>query len=167
MCHNKYLKKAEVYRPTWEDRVYDPRGVVITHVVVSYNRSLQEMQSRGRFFHPRCEFVHGKPPIIRKYPDVRISIWGDTVLLPNAEWWGRPPGVPMEDTQEYSALCFICHKRHDLSMCCLDHCYIWSIKACRHCFRLRCFSKFDEVVFEIIISFLGQKCKAKSVVEIA
>ena len=83
MCHNKYLKKAEVYRPTWEDRVYDPRGVVITHVVVSYNRSLQEMQSRGRFFHPRCEFVHGDQPIIRKYPNLRGSVWGDFEMAVN------------------------------------------------------------------------------------
>ena len=51
MCHIAYMKKAYRHsnRSVKEEYVFDPRGVVITHVVVSYNRSVQKGQSRSRF----------------------------------------------------------------------------------------------------------------------
>ena len=119
MCHNDYLVKQfhSPKRFTKHELVYDPRGVVITHVVVSYNRTIEKGESRARFYQPRCEFIHGKLPSIRKYPNVRDSVWGNYADRKIDEWYECPAGVPFEDSHEYSALCLVCHKRRTLSMC--------------------------------------------------
>ena len=156
MCHKKYVL-ASYSRSRYhssQEYIYDPRGIVITHVVVSYNRSIEKGNARARYYHPRCEFVHGKQPVIRKYPNVRISVWGDSELLPKSEWYDCPAEVPFEDSHKYSAKCMICQKRHTLSLCWPDPCYIWSMKACRDCFRLKFFLFFDASVCGWIISFL-------------
>ena len=88
-------------RSTKHELVYDTKGVVITHVVVSYNRSIQQGHCRSRHYLPNCEFIHGIVPLIRKYPDLRHSVWGDEPCPPNEEWWQCPWGVPKIDTHEY------------------------------------------------------------------
>ena len=101
ISNNKYLKKTFLHpnRATKEERVYEPRGVVITHVVVSYNRFIEQGWSRARHFLPRCEFVHGEKPVLRKYPDIRISVWGDEAAYDENS--GRPLELPTADTDHY------------------------------------------------------------------
>ena len=36
-----------------------PRGVFITHVVLTVNKTIQRGYSRARYSLPRCEFLHG------------------------------------------------------------------------------------------------------------
>ena len=104
VCSDKYLKRVfyHPHKSTTEERIYEPRGCVITHVVVSYNRSICQGYSRARYFHPRCEFVHGHQPIIRKYPNVRVSVWSDFPEKPSEEAYERPREVPIDDTHEYA-----------------------------------------------------------------
>ena len=110
MCHNKYLKKEFYHanKSSQHELVYDPQGVIITHVVVSYNRSIHKGQPRARFYLPDCEFVHGQPPKIRKYPNVKSSVWSDYAESPDKEWWGCPEAVPKTDTHDYPI-----HKKED------------------------------------------------------
>ena len=110
MCHNKYLKKEFYHanKSTQHELVYDPEGVVITHVVVSYNRSIHKGQPRARFYLPDCEFVHGPTPKIRKYPNVKSSVWSDYAESPDKEWYGCPLAVPKTDTHDYPI-----HKKED------------------------------------------------------
>ena len=153
MCHKEYLKQtSKRHIRSIRDYVCEPRGVVITDVVVSYNRSIKEGRSRARYFHPRCEFVHGVEPTMRKYPNVRVSVWGDSVQSTSDERYGCPTGVPFEDSHEYSALCIVCHERRAFSMS--WHSYIWSVRTCRKCFQLHYFHTLTFSVLELIISFL-------------
>ena len=104
MCHKKHLVKSFRHpdnRATKHELVFNPEGVVITKIVVSYNRSITKGHSRARFYHPDCEFVVGQPPQIRKYPDIRPSVWGDHPQSSDYEWWGCPPTVPKIVTDEY------------------------------------------------------------------
>ena len=102
---DRYLRK-EIHRPlssTAHERVYEPRGIVLTHIVVTFNRSIAAGHSRSRYFLPRCEFRHGLQPTIRKYPDIRPSVWCDTPMDEEYEAYGRPEGLPIIDTDNYDA----------------------------------------------------------------
>ena len=103
MCHKKHLVKSFHHpdKATKHELVFKQKGVVITSILVSYNRSIQKGYSRARFYHPLCEFVVGQRPQIRKYPDVRPSVWGDHPQPSNYEWWGCPETVPRTVTHEY------------------------------------------------------------------
>ena len=103
ICNDKYLKRVLHHpnRRMKEERVYEPRGCVITHVVVTYNRSIAEGHSRARYFQPRCEFIHGVAPIMRKYPDLRNSVWRDSPVPSEYETFGRAPELPIHDTHDY------------------------------------------------------------------
>ena len=80
---------------TGHSRVYDPRGVVLTHIVVTFNRTVPKGHPRSRHFLPRCEFCHGFRPVGRKYPDLRQSVWGDSLWgLPIADTHGDHAGFP-------------------------------------------------------------------------
>ena len=91
-------------------------GIVLTHIVVTFNRSIAQGHSRSRYFLPRCEFRHGLQPTIRKYPDIRPSVWCDSPMDEEYEAYGRPEGLPINDTDNYdagfffqsSSLCFGC-----------------------------------------------------------
>ena len=116
---DRYLRKV-FHRPwssTPHERVYEPRGIVLTHIVVTFNRCIAGGHSRSRYFLPRCEFRHGLQPTIRKYPDIRPSVWCDTPMDEEYEAYGRPEGLPINDTDNYdagffffqfSSLCFGC-----------------------------------------------------------
>ena len=100
---DKYLKKANS-RPwsgTTKERVYDERGVVITHVVVTFNRSIKQGHSRERYYLPECEFCHGGWPFLRKYPDLRASVWSNEGRAYSEETYGMPPWLPLTDTDAY------------------------------------------------------------------
>lgn len=104
MCHKKHLVKSFRHpdnRATKHELVFNPEGVVITNILVSYNRSITKGYSRARFYHPLCEFVVGQRPQIRKYPDIRPSVWGDHPRSSDYEWWGCPERVPKIVTHEY------------------------------------------------------------------
>ena len=88
---------------TAHERVYEPRGIVLTHIVVTFNRSIAAGAPRSRYFLPQCEFWHGSQTTIRKYPDIRPSVWGDTPKDPEYEAHGRPEGLPINDTNNYDA----------------------------------------------------------------
>ena len=157
MCHKNYLKKTFRSRDgSIRDYVCHPNGIVITHVVVSYNRSIDRGSPRGRYFNPNCEFVHGEQPIIRKYPSLRDSVWGDKKLLPEDEWYGYPSRLQLEDSDDYSTLCRFCYESREFDSCWQIHTYIWSIKACRRCFD-SLLSSLVPPVRQLIISFLDEK----------
>ena len=106
---DRYLRKVSLWpwNTTSEKRVYEPRGVVLTHVVVTFNRSICSGHSRSRYFLPRCEFRHGLQPALRKYPDIRASVWCDSPMDEKYEGYGRPLGVPISDTHNYDAGVFL------------------------------------------------------------
>ena len=104
---DRYLKKV-FHRPwcaTKEERVYHREGIVLTHVLVTFNRSIAQGHSRARYFLPRCEFRHGVHRCLRKYPDLRPSVWCDTVQNEGYEANGRPSELPVSDTHNYDAVC--------------------------------------------------------------
>ena len=39
---------------------------------------------------------------MRKYPDLRHSVWGDKPVPPRDEWDGTPPGIPKNNTHGYA-----------------------------------------------------------------
>ena len=84
--------------------MYESRGVIITHVLVTYNRSIKQGYSRARFYQPDCEFTHGPLPTLRKYPDLRSSVWTDCVHTPSDELYGCPPQLPRQNTHSYTAI---------------------------------------------------------------
>jgi len=71
MCHKEYLKKAclLVNECKW-DYIYDPRGVVTTHVVVVNNKSVEKGRSIARFYKTLSECIYDKRVNIRKYPNI-------------------------------------------------------------------------------------------------
>ena len=104
---DRYLKKV-FHRPwcaTKEERVYHREGIVLTHVLVTFNRSIAQGHSRARYFLPRCEFRHGVHRCLRKYPDLRPSVWCDIVQNEAYEANGRPSELPVSDTHNYDAVC--------------------------------------------------------------
>ena len=144
ICHKDYIFRI---RNSMREYVCLPPGVIITHVVVSYNKSVKKNSPRGKFYHPRCEFLHGGPPIIRKYPNLRVSVWGNYAQEPSEEWDECPLGVPSQNSHEYSVLCILCGRL------CVR--YLWSARACGNCFRVRFFRHLRVNVCEIILSFLN------------
>ena len=39
---------------------------------------------------------------MRKYPDLRYSVWGDEPVPPREEWYQTPPGIPKNNTHNYA-----------------------------------------------------------------
>ena len=81
--------------------VHEPRGVFISHVLVIVNKTIQASHSRARYYMPRCEFRHGPRDGLRKYPDVRLSVFSDTPQNSAYENWGKPEDMPRDDTHSY------------------------------------------------------------------
>ena len=73
---------------------------MLTHILVVYNRNVDRGASRGRFFQADCEFLHGSRPRLRKFPNVRQSVWGDDAADPQ-ERYGMPDALPRENTDLY------------------------------------------------------------------
>lgn len=159
MCHQQHLLKTFRDRDgSIKDYVCRAEGVVITHVIVSYNRSIDKGRPRGRFFRQDCEFVHGEQPIIRRYPNLRPSVWSNYKPLPEYECWEYPSGLQVDDTDDYSALCSRCYERHEFDSCWQIHNYVWSIKTCRRCFdSLLHRGCLGTHLRELIISFLEEE----------
>ena len=63
----QYIQKrfSHPTKSTQIELVSDPRGLVITHVLVVVNKTIEAGFSRARYFLPRCEFLHGPPVSLR------------------------------------------------------------------------------------------------------
>ena len=98
-CH-KYRKQVFLHptKATKVEWVHEPRGVFISHVLVIVNKTIQASHSRARYYMPRCEFRHGPRDGLRKYPDVRLSVFSDTPQNSAYENWGKPEDMPSVDT---------------------------------------------------------------------
>jgi hypothetical protein len=73
---------------------------IFTHVVVTFNKDIQQGFSRARYFLPECEFLHGLRPIYHKYPNLRASVWTDNKSHRHEES-GMSELLPAGDTDTY------------------------------------------------------------------
>ena len=97
----------EFHRPgcaTKHELVYKPEGIFITHVVVTFNREIQQGHSRARWYQSDCEWIHGAPPFIRKYANIRRSVWTNEWHGEFYENYDKPSYVPTEKNSEYKAV---------------------------------------------------------------
>ena len=94
--------QQEFRRPGYSanhELVYNPKGIIITHVVVTFNREVCQGYCRGRWFQADCEFLPCPIPAPRKYPTLRPSVWSDgTTCHENYE---KPADIPTSDTDQY------------------------------------------------------------------
>ena len=90
-------------RGRMQEAVYRSEGIIITQVLVTFNREVKRGHSRARWFQADCEFQHGPRPVLRKYPTVRFSVWSDYHACTEAmENHDMPEEIPTVDTDTIS-----------------------------------------------------------------